>query len=101
VIQATNEYGESSESLVGIGATILLVPDAPINLQDTIAVTSDEVAAFTWVDGITFGGSPIIDYRILYDQSINDFIVLEENIVPQTYETKVTLTKGAEYKFKV
>jgi hypothetical protein len=33
-VSATNLYGESSSSAVGNGATIVTVPDAPINLAD-------------------------------------------------------------------
>jgi hypothetical protein len=44
-----------------------MVPDAPIGLEDNILVTTASVIGFTWKDGLSRGGSPIIDYRITYD----------------------------------
>ena len=64
---AINYYGESQESDEGNGAIIVLVPDAPIGLEDNILVTTASVIGFTWKDGLSRGGSPIIDYRITYD----------------------------------
>ena len=64
---AINYYGESSESIAGNGAIVLLVPDAPILLQDNTAVTTAYVIGFTWQDSFSTGGSPIIDYKITYD----------------------------------
>lgn len=39
-IIATNVKGDSLESLVGSGATIITAPDAPINLQENTALKS-------------------------------------------------------------
>lgn len=61
------------------------MPDAPVSLLDNSVVTSDSVAAFTWSDGVSHGGAPIIDYKIEYDQSIGEFVTLEEGVVPQSY----------------
>lgn len=66
-VVAINYYGESVESDFGNGAVIQLVPDAPINLQDNVAVTTAYVIGFTWETGSSTGGSPILDYRITYD----------------------------------
>ena len=43
------------------------VPDAPINLQDNVSVTSDSIIGFSWTEGASNGDSPVIDYRITYD----------------------------------
>lgn len=66
-VTATNFYGESESSNQGNGATILLVPDAPLNLADNPAVTTAYVIGLVWDDGHSYGGTPIIDYRITYD----------------------------------
>jgi hypothetical protein len=66
-VTAINYYGESIESDFGNGAIILLVPDAPINLQDVPAVTTAYVIGLQWIDGMSTGGATIIDYRITYD----------------------------------
>ena len=41
-IIAYNVYGDSEASSVGGGATIVLVPDAPINLANDPDVTNDD-----------------------------------------------------------
>lgn len=100
-VVAINYYGESIESDQGNGAIILLVPDSPINLQDNVDVTTAYVIGFTWEDGTSTGGQPILDYRILWDQSTQTYETLDEGILPKSYQTKVTLTPGAFYSFKV
>ena len=52
---ATNAYGDSAISDVGNGAIMVLVPDAPINLQDDPLTTSDSVIRFIWSDGVSDG----------------------------------------------
>ena len=66
-VVAINYYGDSVESDAGNGATILLVPSAPLNLADNVAVTDASKIGFTWYNGISTGGSPILDYRVSYD----------------------------------
>lgn len=66
-ITAINFYGDSEPSDLGNGAIILLVPDKPIALTDNTAVTTAYVIGFTWADGMSTGGSPIIDYRVRCD----------------------------------
>ena len=80
-VTATNDYGESLQSPSGNGACIVLIPDAPVGLQDNTQITSQSVISFKWNKGISHGGSPIIDYRISYDQSIDSFVTLESGIV--------------------
>jgi len=81
----------------GNGATVVEVPDAPVGLTDNLLITSDSVVEFTWNNGISYGGSPIIDYKITYDQSINNFVTLETGVIARRYHTTVTLTAGATY----
>jgi hypothetical protein len=64
---ATNAYGDSPISDAGNGGLIVFVPDAPIDLVDNVAVTTNSVIGFTWSDPANNGGQPIIDYRISYD----------------------------------
>lgn len=66
-MSATNLYGESQLSTQGNGATIVTVPDAPIGVADNTTVTSASVIGIKWSNGLSTGGSPIIDYRISYD----------------------------------
>jgi hypothetical protein len=46
---------------------MVILPDAPINLADNTAVTNAAVIGLTWTEGLTDGGTPIIDYTISYD----------------------------------
>ena len=100
-ITATNFYGESIQSDAGNGGTILYVPSAPVGLADSTAVTTASVIGLTWNNGVSTGGSPIIDYRVSYDQSTGVYKVLDSGIADRSYQTTVTLTPGATYNFKV
>jgi hypothetical protein len=77
------------------------VPSASVGLANNVAVTTATVIGLTWNNGISTGGSPIIDYRVSYDQSTGVYVVLGTGIVPRSYSTTVTLTPGAIYKFRV
>jgi len=66
-VTATNMYGESSPSAEGNGAVILEIPDEPLNLQDVVEVTTAFVIGLQWQDGISFGGTPVLDYKVWYD----------------------------------
>jgi len=56
IITSSNAYGESANSPAGNGATIVLVPDAPINVQDNVAVTNSTVIGLIWSGGVSHGG---------------------------------------------
>ena len=43
----------------------------------------------------------MIDYRIWWDQGINQMTVLEFAITQKQYTTEVPITPGVEYTFKV
>jgi hypothetical protein len=66
-VTATNSYGESSPSSTGNGAAILLVPSAPVGLAFNSSITTASIIGLTWNNGVSTGGSPVIDYRISYD----------------------------------
>lgn len=68
-VAATNIVGNSQYSSVGNGAYITMSypPDAPANLLRDEDLTTKTVLAFTWTDGASNGGQPILDYRISFD----------------------------------
>lgn len=66
-LTAYNAYGESAESSVGGGAVIQLVPDAPITLANVLSITLDDRIGLSWNDGLSNGGTSIIDYEVWYD----------------------------------
>ena len=66
-ISATNAYGSSDFSAMGNGAVVQLVPYQPRFLTNDEAVTSATVIKFSWSDGISDGGTAIIDYVVDYE----------------------------------
>jgi hypothetical protein len=66
-IVATNSYGDSDYSPLGNGALTQLVPDAPINLTRDEDVTDADVIRFTWTEGLSDGGTPVLDYDVYWD----------------------------------
>jgi len=98
---SVNVYGDSVESVVGSGAVIQLVPDAPVSLANDPAVTTDTQIRFTWSAGASDGGNAVIDYAVYYDQGTDSFALLDGAVTNQFYLTTVTLTPGTTYKFRV
>jgi hypothetical protein len=96
-----NFYGQGATSVAGNGATIVLVPSAPITLTNDGTLTSDLQVGFTWSNGPSTGGRSIIDYKVWYDQSLGEYIVLAEGVLTRSYLTEVSLIKGQTYNFKV
>jgi len=66
-VLAINFYGEGLMSASGNGASCVLVPSAPINLQNNGTVTNALRVGFSWMNGPSTGGKPILDYTIYYD----------------------------------
>lgn len=100
-VSASNFYGEGVTSMAGNGATIVLVPSAPVSLTNDAAITSASVIGFTWSDGPSTGGRDIIDYRVWYDNSLDTYELLASDISTRHYTTEVVLVPGQTYKFKV
>ena len=99
---STNAYGSSPASDYGNGGVIVLVPDAPINLVDNIGVTSRSVISFSWAPAASDGGTAILDYTILYDESYDNMgTVLKTGHTDTTYTTDFAILPGRTYKFQV
>lgn len=100
-MQAANVIGNSLNSNEGNGAVILTFPDAPTNLANTVATTSASVIAMTWSAGAADGGTPVIDYRIIYKLSgTSTFAELVSGVTITSY-SESSLTPGSEYTFKI
>ena len=54
----------------------------------------------TWSDGLSTGGTPIIDYRVSYDQGIGEWQVLSTGVSLKQY-VRTTLDQGVVYTFRV
>lgn len=99
-VTAYNLYGYSTQSPEGNGAIILTNPDAPVSLAETVASRTATSITFTWSLGAANGGTPVIDFRISYDQSIGTYVTLASGVSSQTY-TATGLTTGNHYTFKI
>ena len=100
-IISVNAYGDSVQVVTGSGAVVRDVPDAPINLANDPTITTDKVLRFTWVDGTSDGGTPLIDYNVFYDQGTGSFTQLATGITNKFYETTLVVIAGSTYVFKV
>jgi hypothetical protein len=67
--------------------------------EDT--TSSATLIKFTWEDGTSDGGSPVIDYQVDYELLDGSYVELDSAITSQEYTTSITLTEGRTYKFKV
>lgn len=64
-------------------------------------MTNEDQIGLVWNDGASAGGTPVIDYRITYDQSVGTYVTLVDSLTTKSYTTAVTLIQGRIYKFKV
>jgi hypothetical protein len=65
-VVATNMYGDSPRAFSEAGV-VLSSPDAPIRLENDNSVTTVSVIKINWSDGVSDGGSQILDYNVAYD----------------------------------
>lgn len=87
-------------SEASIAGSMILVPYPPIDLLNDAVVTSASQIKFTWSDGPD-GGSPIFDYKVYYDQSTGNYVLLQDGITDREFVTTTSLTAGALYSFRV
>ena len=100
-IVSVNVYGESQQSLAGNGALIQTIPDSPINLVNDASTSTGYLIKFTWTEGISNGGSKVIDYNIYYDQGLGVYVLLAQKVASTFFETSTTLTPSVTYSFKL
>jgi len=95
-----NIYGNSALSDPGFDAIILTNPDPPVSLAETVDSRSKTSITFSWQDGEEDGGAPVIDYRINFDQALDNYVIRASGITTNSF-TATGLTAGLTYKFKV
>ena len=106
MLKASNPAGNSL-SQPGNGAIMPVTnPDPPNPLVNDVAITSTTVIGLNWSAPTNNGGSPVIDYRVSWDQGTGTgiFVVLATGITGLTtvsYRTTATLTANTFYSFKV
>jgi hypothetical protein len=106
-VSATNYYGTSEMSDAFNGGTMVVMPDAPLNVRDDTSITTASVIGLTWapearrLQEASNGGTPILDYAISYDQATGTWIDLVTGITDDFYTTTISLTAGGTYSFKI
>jgi hypothetical protein len=95
-VVAHNAYGNSAVSARGNGAVIVTMPEPPRNLVEDTLYRSATSLGLEWTQPLTNGGSLVIDYRLLYDQASDNWIVFRENILGTAY-TVTGLNAGSTY----
>lgn len=99
-VKARNIIGQSefSETTSILAAQI---PDEPTDLVNVPQITLANQIGLQWIAPVFDGGSPVIDYRVWYDNASGGaFEVLTEGVVTNAY-TATGLIQGATYRFKV
>ena len=79
---------------------ILTYPDTPVNVVEIIADRTPTTISIEWNEGPENGGTPVLDYRVSYDQATGEYVVLASMINALKIQASA-LTTGLTYKFKV
>lgn len=98
---ATNYLGSSLTSESGNEAVIYTFPDDPTNLQLNDEITWGTIVGLSWDEGAQNGGTPILDYTVLYKDSVTDTWEERQVGVVGTSVTITDLVLGLTYSFKV
>jgi hypothetical protein len=80
---------------------ILTNPNPPSLLSNNQAITSATVIALAWTAPTVIGGTPVIDYRVSWDQGTGAYVELESSITTTSYSTTAVLPANTYFKFKV
>lgn len=99
-IIAFNNYGDSLQSEAGNGAVIITYPDSPLQLEEVVELRTPSTITFKWLEGFANGGTPVIDYRVNYDEAQGVYVVLQE-FYTELQITATNLQYGLVYFFKV
>lgn len=85
--------------MIGNGAIILTVPDAPTNLAEDYSLRAVRQLSVTWSQGYA-GGTPVIDYKISFSENMGPIQVQAENWLATAY-TKTDCNSGSTYNIWV
>ena len=60
-VQSCNSYGLSAQS-TALAVVASSVPDTPLNFSNVAGVTNASQIGLSWIQGVSNGGSPVLDY---------------------------------------
>lgn len=110
-LTARNSVGDSQKSNP-ITIMAAKIPDAPVGLADVPTIFSLEgeylsgiTTAFkiglTWSEGAYNGGTPVLDYQVLYSSVEDNLFTLYSKNITSPAATVEGLSPGVSYKFVV
>lgn len=97
---AINTYGDSPDSDLSSGTTMITKPDAPIGIIEDLSGRTQTSIAFFWTEGISNGGATVHDFRIYMNADGSDYELIRSGIT-ETIFLIDTLTPGVVYGFKL
>lgn len=60
-VQSRNSFGLSAMSTT-LAVVAASVPDTPLNFSNVAGVTNASQIGLSWIQGVSNGGSPVLDY---------------------------------------
>lgn len=98
-VSAVNAFGESTPSVSGNGAIMVVVPDTPVNLAKDIQNSNKDQITITWEAAAFNGGKPVLDFRLWWDNATGSSFVQLATMTGLTFTT--TVTPGLTYQFYI
>lgn len=77
------------------------IPDAPLNFENDVAITTAYQIGLLWDEGVYNGGSPVIEYQLSYTEALSNTWSIFASDIALESATITGLTPGTYYKFKV
>lgn len=100
LMSAQNVYGSSASQYASGTAIIVTIPDAPLSLANNPTITNAQRVGITWTAGAANGGTPVLDYSILWDQGTGNWVTRIAGLTTTSY-TISQLSMGSTYSFRV
>ena len=72
-----------------------------MNLENVSAITSGSQVGLQWTAPAFEGGSPVVSYRVWFDNATGSVWEVKEETISETSYTATGLTQGQTYLFKV
>jgi len=84
-VESRNAYGYSTSFSNEVSIRAAAVPTAPLSLANNAGVTASGIVGVTWSAPSSDGGSPVIDYQIMYKTGSAAFSILANGITGTSF----------------